>query len=87
MDPRRLPRPASGSTKRVRLRLAAFPALPTARVWPDTVGDRTGVKDFLRAGIARRVHVLDAQGQPGKIGTGRRERIKTASASRTTRGG
>jgi integrase len=61
----------------LRRRLNAFPALPTARVWPDTVGDVTRLKDFLRAGIARRVDVLDAEGKPVKIGTGKRERVKT----------
>ncbi|MCC6320303.1 MAG: site-specific integrase [Phycisphaerales bacterium] len=61
----------------LRRRLAAFPALPTARVWSDTVGDVTRLKDFLRAGIARRVPVLDADGKPVKIGTGKRERVKT----------
>jgi integrase len=61
----------------LRRRLTAFPALPTARVWPDTVTDLTRLKDFLRAGIARRVAVLDATGKPVKIGTGKRERVKT----------
>lgn len=61
----------------LRRRLATFPALPTARVWSDTVGDVTRLKDFLRAGIARRVDVLDAEGKPVTIGTGKRERIKT----------
>lgn len=61
----------------LRRRLAAFPALPTARVWSDTVGDVTRLKDFLRAGIARRVDVVDAEGKPVKIGTGKRERVKT----------
>jgi len=61
----------------LRRRLAAFPALPKARVWSDTVGDLTRLKDFLRAGIARRVDVLDAEGKPVKIGTGKRERVKT----------
>ena len=61
----------------LRRRLAAFPALPTARVWADTVGDVTRLKDFLRAGIARRVDVLDSEGKPVKIGTGKHERFKT----------
>lgn len=61
----------------LRRRLTAFPALPTARVWSDTVTDLTRLKDFLRAGIARRVDVLDAHGKPVKIGTGKRERVKT----------
>lgn len=58
-------------------RIRASPALPTARVWSDTVGDLTRLKDFLRAGIAREVPVLDAEGNPIKIGKGRHERIKT----------
>ncbi len=61
----------------LRRRLAAFPALPTARVWSDTVGDVTRLKDFLRAGIARRVDVLDREGKPVLIGKGKRERVKT----------
>ncbi len=61
----------------LRRRLEAFPALPTARVWSDTVGDVTRLKDFLRAGIARWVDVLDAEGKPVKIGTGKHERVKT----------
>ena len=64
----------------LRRRLATFPALPTARVWSDTVGDVTRLKDFLRAGIARRVDVVDAEGKPVKIGTGKRERVKTRIA-------
>ena len=58
-------------------RLDAFPALPKARVWSDTVGDVTRLKDFLRAGIARLVDVLDAEGKPVTIGTGKHERVKT----------
>ncbi len=58
-------------------RLSDSPAMPTMKVWPTTVGDVTRQKDFLRAGIARRVPVLDAEGEPVKIGTGKRERIKT----------
>jgi integrase len=61
----------------LRRRLQAFPALPTARVWSSTVGDVTRLKDFLRAGIARRVDVLDAEGKPVIVGTGRHERVKT----------
>jgi integrase len=64
----------------LRRRLAAFPALPTARVWSDTVGDLTRLKDFLRAGIARRVDVLDEHGKPVVIGTGKRARVKTRIA-------
>lgn len=61
----------------LRRRLAAFPALPTARVWSDTVTDLTRQKDFLRAGIARRVDVLDAEGKPVTVGRGKRGRVKT----------
>ena len=61
-------------------RLAMFPATPTARVWSDTVGDLTRLKDFLRAGIARRVDVLDAEGKPVRIGKGKRARTKTRIA-------
>jgi integrase len=61
----------------LRRRLDARPAMPTARVWPEAVTDLTRAKDFLRAGLARRVPVLDADGNPIKIGAGKRERIKT----------
>jgi integrase len=61
----------------LRRRLEAFPGVPTARVWSDTVGDLTRLKDFLRAGIARRVPVLGSDGKPIRLGTGKRERIKT----------
>ena len=61
----------------LRQRLAAFPAVPTARVWPDTVTDLTRLKDFLRAGIARRVPVLDAKGKAVVVGEGKRARPKT----------
>jgi integrase len=64
----------------LRRRLDAFPAVPTARVWSDTVTDLTRLKDFLRAGIARRVDVLDEDGKPVIIGTGKRERVKTRIA-------
>lgn len=43
----------------LRRRLDASPALPTARVWSDTVGDLTRRKDFQRAGIER----IDAEGR------------------------
>ena len=61
----------------LRRQLAARPALPGARVWSQAVTNRTRQMDFLRAGIARRVDVLDADGKPVKIGTGKRERVKT----------
>ena len=43
----------------LRRRLEGSPALPTARVWSDTVGDVTRRKDFQRAGIER----IDAEGR------------------------
>ena len=52
-------------------------ALPTARVFPQTVTDRTRVKDFLRAGLAREEVVVDAEGKPVMIGRGKWERPKT----------
>lgn len=61
----------------LRRRLEASPALPTVRVWPEIVTDQTRQKDFLRAGIARRVIVRDDHGEPVTIGTGKRERTKT----------
>ncbi len=61
----------------LRRRLDAFPALPTARVWSDTVGDVTRLKDFLRAGIARRVAVLDKDGNPIMVGEGENAEPKT----------
>ena len=64
----------------LRRRLTTFPALPTARVWPDTVGDMTRLKDFLRAGIARRLDVLDRNGNPVMTGTGTWKRVKTRIA-------
>jgi integrase len=64
----------------LRRRLDAFPALPTARVWSDTVGDVTRLKDFLRAGIARRVPVLDAEGKAIMVGEGESAKPKTRIA-------
>ncbi len=45
-------------------------ALGAARVFPETVTDRTRLMDFYRAGIARRVPVVDATGEPMMIGKG-----------------
>ncbi|MCA9272136.1 MAG: site-specific integrase, partial [Phycisphaerales bacterium] len=53
------------------------PAVPTARVWPTLVTDRTRLNDFLRAGLARRVTVLDSDGQPVMVGKGANLRPKT----------
>ncbi|MBX3322574.1 MAG: site-specific integrase [Phycisphaeraceae bacterium] len=61
----------------LRQRFNEQPALPTAHVWSTTVTDQTRQKDFLRAGIARRVVVLDNDGQPVKVGSGSRTRVKT----------
>ncbi len=52
-------------------------ALPKAKVFPETVTDRTRQKDFLRAGLAREVVVTDADGNPVMIGSGGRRRPKT----------
>lgn len=61
----------------LRRRSEAFPALPSVRVWPDTVGDVTRLKDFLRAGIARRVAVADDDGKPIMVGEGKDAKPKT----------
>jgi len=53
------------------------PAMPLARVFPQTVTDMTRRKDFLRAGLAHREIVTDAEGQPVMIGKGKRRRPKT----------
>jgi integrase len=51
-------------------RLKEFTAIPSARVWGEPVGNLTRLKDFVRAGIARRVPVLDAEGKPVMVGHG-----------------
>ncbi len=51
-------------------------ATPKARVFPQTVTDRTRLHDFLRAGLAREVVVTDADGKPVMIGKGKRQRPK-----------
>ncbi len=61
----------------LRRRLEAHPALPKAKVWPNTPGNLTRAKDMLRAGIAREEVVLDTNGQPVIIGTGKNRRPKT----------
>lgn len=45
-------------------------AMPKANVFPEVVTDRTRQKDFLRAGIARRVPVKDEEGEVVLIGEG-----------------
>ncbi|XVJ61077.1 MAG: site-specific integrase [Tepidisphaera sp.] len=57
--------------------LKAHPGVPTARVFREAVTNRTRLSDFLRAGIARRVPILGADGKPVRIGKGKRERDKT----------
>jgi integrase len=64
----------AGELKR---RLAEHPALPTARVFPETVTDQTRLRDFLGARLARREVVTDANGQPVMIGKGKWRRPKT----------
>ena len=59
----------------LRERLTALPALGAARVFPETVTDRTRQKDFLRAGLAREEVVTDAEGVPVLVGT--RQQPKT----------
>ncbi|MCW5769166.1 MAG: site-specific integrase [Phycisphaeraceae bacterium] len=58
-------------------RLKTFPAMPTTRVFSDTVTDTTRLKDFLRAGLARKVPVLDEDGKPITVGEGTRAKPKT----------
>ncbi len=61
----------------LRRRQEARPGVPTALVWSDTVGDVTRLKDFLRAGIARREVVKDDDGNPVMIGEGNEAEPKT----------
>lgn len=49
----------------------------TSRVFPTVVTDATRLRDFERAGLARRVPVLDKAGQPVMIGKDSRRRPKT----------
>lgn len=60
----------------LRQRLQSDPAIGPARVFPETVTDRTRQKDFLRAGLAREVVVKDTDGEPMLIGKGSRQRPK-----------
>ena len=53
------------------------PVLPQDRVFHTTVTDATRLKDFLRAGIARREVVTDAEGEPVMVGKGKRQRPRT----------
>lgn len=47
------------------------------RVFPTAVTDRTRLRDFERAGLARRVPVLDEAGEPVWVGKGKRRRQST----------
>jgi integrase len=58
----------AGSLKRHRTLL---PGLTTAKVFPETVTDRTRQKDFLRAGLAREEIIRDANGEPLLTGKGK----------------
>ncbi len=58
-------------------RFRQHPATPKARVFPHTVTDRTRLKDFLRAGLAREELITDADGIPVMVGSGRHRRPKT----------
>ena len=52
-------------------------ALPAAKVFPTTPTDATRLRDFLKAGIARREVITDAEGKPVMIGKCRHQRPKT----------
>jgi integrase len=58
-------------------RFAERPAVGAAKVFPETVTDRTRLRDFLRAGIAREEIVRDGDGEPVMVGSGKRRRPKT----------
>jgi integrase len=58
-----------------RLRAERLP-MPTARVFPTAVTDRTVRKDFLRAGLARLETVFDADGKTVMIGKSKHRRPK-----------
>jgi len=61
----------------LKCRRDAAMATPKAKVFPQTVTDRTRQKDFLRAGIAHEAVVTDNEGKPVMIGTGKWRRPKT----------
>ncbi len=50
---------------------------PKVRVFPTEVTNETRLKDLLRAGLARRVVVMDADGKPVLVGKGDGQRPKT----------
>jgi len=58
-------------------RIRPAKAYAKARVFPTEVTNETRLKDFLRAGLARRMVVTDAGDKPVLIGTGKRQRPKT----------
>jgi len=58
-------------------RLEEQPALPQAKVFPTVVTDVTRLKDFLRADLARKEVVTDAEGKPVMVGKGKWQRPKT----------
>ena len=61
----------------LRRRRESVLALPGAKVFPTTVTNITVQKDLLRAGIARREVVTDAEGKPIMTGKGKRQRPRT----------
>ncbi len=62
-------------------------ALPLARVFPEAVTSLTVLKDFLRAGLARKEVVTDPEGKTVMIGKGKWKRPKTRIVPATSRGG
>ena len=52
-------------------------AMPSAKVFPQTVTTLTTHKDFLRAGLAREETITDENGEPVMIGKGKRRRPAT----------
>ena len=61
-------------------------ALPTARVFPQTVTTLTVLKDFLRAGLACLEVVKNPDGNPIMIGKGKRQRPKTRIVAEDSEG-
>jgi len=61
----------------LRKRQAASLSTPQAKVFPQTVTDRTRLGDFLRAGLAREEVIVDDNGKPVMTGKGKRQRPKT----------
>ena len=67
-------------------RLDEHPALPQTKVFPTTATDQTRLKDFLRAGLARREVVTGADGKPVMLGKGKRQRPKTGIVTEDAEG-